>query len=198
MMRIRHSLTNDTFFKIVRKQLVAPYRNIAPLPGSMYEGLQSSITAPVHQPIPGRSMPDHDNRRPKFRLLLLNLFMLAVVIISAIIIFYSIQSTGILIMGLAFIPLFALVGLMIGIPMLLQASLCVGAFSNGLLYAKNTQVTVLGWSDIKRFKQQTIKSSTAGTLRLFTIYTHDGKIIQMKAPYLQVDNLGKIIRENVA
>lgn len=138
----------------------------------------------------------HDNRRPKVRLLLLNLVMLATAVVSIIIIFYVVQSTHTLIISMLIFPFFAIIGLVVGVPMLLQASLCVGAFSNGLVYAKNTQVTVLTWDKIERFEQKTIKSM-AGTLRLFTIYAHDGRIIQVKAPYLQVDDLGKIIRESI-
>ena len=138
----------------------------------------------------------HSNRKPKFRMFLFNLVLLAVLVISIIIIFYALRITGILVLGLILIPFFAIIGLGVGIPLLLKASLCVGAFSNGFVYAKNTQVTVLTWKEIGRFEQKTIKN-LVGTLRVLTISARDGRIFQVKGPYLQVDDLSKIIRENV-
>jgi hypothetical protein len=138
----------------------------------------------------------HDNRHPKFNILVFNLILLAITIVSIMGILSIVQSTHTILIALLFIPFITIIGLVIGVPMLLRPSLCVGAFSNGLLYAKNTQVMVLAWNEIERIELET-KKDLEGTVLLLTIYTHAGKSFQVKGPPYQINKVVKIIREKI-
>lgn len=138
------------------------------------------------------------DRSTKPTTLLFMVAALAVGIISGISTFGIAQANHrfpaslLVISGVAFIVAFA------AIPALFQARLCVCAFSEGLMYAKNTRVTVLRWYEIERIEQKEKYSRFLRTIfRLYTIYTHDGRIFNVKGSYLRVDGLGKILSEKI-
>jgi hypothetical protein len=145
-----------------------------------------------------RGWDKHNNWLPKLRMLLIGLVLLVAAVVSFNIISYSEDTTSVIPVGLFIFPTVAVCWLIITVPMLFQPTLCVGAFSNGFVYARNKQVTVLTWSEISLLERKTKKGMDGRPLLLLIIHTHDGRIFRLKASYIQLDDLGKIIQEHIA
>jgi hypothetical protein len=96
------------------------------------------------------------------------------------------------------IPIFSVFITGMAIGMAIKGRLTICAYNEGLVYARNGSVKILPWPSITSFQKKTKKSSVSGTMRIFTIRTHDGKTFRIKGNYLQVDDLGKIISEKTA
>lgn len=142
--------------------------------------------------------PKGDRCTSKLLLLIIALGGLVGFIFSIVGIYDATQSTGIFVFGVVVIPvIFAFFACVAGIAFFTHVNLCVGAFSEGIIYAKENHVKVLRWHEIKSCEQETIKS-WYGTLYLYTIHAGNGESFQLKAPYPQVENLGKVIRERIA
>jgi len=178
--------------------------------------MEQSVSLPAYMYIPKpieQQLPRHElgtllevykkgwgrDRSVKLQMLIAIVVVLAIGIVSSIGIFTIVQTTHILLIWLLLVPLIAFMVVVMAIPSLFQTSLCVCAFSNGLIYAKNTQVTLLCWNEIERIEQQTQQNSlTRATSRLYRIYARDGRIFEVTGPYLLVDDLGKIIGERIS
>lgn len=139
-----------------------------------------------------------DDRRPsKLFGLLFIIVGVGGLILSIIVIYNVIQSTGIIVTSIGLIALIPAFFAWVGLFLLFQTSHCVGAFQKGIVYAKGTHVTVLHWAEIESCEQSTIKR-WYGTLHLLRVRTHDNKSIQVRAAYYQLEKLSKIISESIA
>lgn len=135
-----------------------------------------------------------DSRISKWWAFLAILGGLPVSIVSIIGVFDVVQATGILQTNILLIPSAGIVSVAVGIFLLFQNSFCVAAFSEGLVYAKNTRVTVLHWTEIKSFEQK-IKKSWYALFRVSILHCHNGKRLKWRDLFSPTDNLGKVIRE---
>ena len=144
-----------------------------------------------------RGWDKHNNWKPKLRALLIEMALLIASVISVRAFYYSMDTTGVEPFILLVFPIAAVMFLIIGAPILFQASLCIGAFDNGFLYAENTRITVLTWNEIARIERKN-KKGMNGPMLLLAIYTHDGRLFRVKATPIQLNDMHKIIQEHIA
>jgi hypothetical protein len=138
-----------------------------------------------------------DRRPSKFLPLLFAIGGTAGFIASIIALLGIVQSTNLIASTLVLIPLVPAFFAMIGIATLCFPSLCVGAFSEGIAYAKGTRVKVLRWYEIESYKQETVKSWYGLLYCVFTIHASNSKSLKFKIFALQGEKLGKVIQENL-
>jgi hypothetical protein len=149
---------------------------------------------------------NRDKRPSKLVALLITLGGLAALVAATIVVIDAVESTDLIVDIIFLVPVVPALIALFGIILLFQTSLWVGAYSEGLVYAKATRVTVLYWSEIVAISRKKINPwYNRGPSRLpdlvklqYTIQTHDGRMLQLQVPYWAAQKLDKIIQEHTA
>lgn len=138
-----------------------------------------------------------DRRTSKLVPLLFILGGIAATIVSIIVIITTIATTHLIVFSIFLLPVIAILVAAGGVVGLFHSSLCVAAFSEAFVYAKNTRVTILRWHEIVSCTRELLKTKYSGTKYVYTIRSHDGRTLQWKVDYRLMQNLVKIINEHI-
>ncbi|HEY3992033.1 MAG TPA: DUF6585 family protein [Ktedonobacteraceae bacterium] len=139
-----------------------------------------------------------DRHPSKLRPLIIALVGVIGTIASIILIIDAILTTGLIVIGIYFIPLATIIIAAIGMRALFQGSFCVAVFSEGFVYARGTRITVLRWHEIVSCEYTTTKTRTHGMVREYALRTHSGTLLKWRASAQVIQNVGRIIDEHIA